>query len=391
MSLFNVTSTFFTTLIVLFPLLSIYETPIERLSYADFLLAFSMLLFALYYSIKRKIIVNGAIKACLLYFALILIFYISQLINSYKVEFISTIRYCLFIFAIVAGYRFFNKEKALNILRVVTIIACLLVVIQFFSFYFFKLIVPWNIPYLPVIDSSFIDAGDDAHFLKFYRPTGFFYEPTHFSQFAIVYLIYLTANVHAVGAVESSSDKYVKFLIIAAIIMSASSLGFISLILIWSYNFFFLRKEKLTARFYFLILGLFLLVVYLFMTVDYFSFIVTRVYDFENNQLGPAFGYRFNSLVHLFETEDSYKFLFGSGRGSEEHYFTGVFYLINSIGILGLLAYLFLLIAVFLNADVFGRMLVVIVFLVSFGSEFVANFGLMFYVLFSLKNNYRVY
>ena len=141
MSLFNVTSKFFTTLIVLFPLLSIYETPIERLSYADFLLAFSMVLFTLYYSVKRKIIVNGAIKACLLYFVLILIFYIGQLINSYNVEFISTIRYCLFIFAIVAGYRFFNKEKALNILRVMTIIACLLVVIQFFSFYFFKVIV----------------------------------------------------------------------------------------------------------------------------------------------------------------------------------------------------------------------------------------------------------
>ena len=376
----------FTSLIVFFPLLSIYETFVPRLSYADFFLVFFVIIFIFLILTFFKVKQLMFFLSFTVFLFVVLIFYFVQLYYKFQVEFLSTIRYLLYILTTILGYRYFDKVLALKLLRYFTLFLSFIVVSQFTTFYFFGYIIPWNIPYIPVVDNSFIEHVNSEHFLQFYRPTGLFYEPTHFAQYAIVYLIYIFTSEHLS---PNSTKKYFfdKFLIITAILLCASSLGFVALLLIIIIKYIFLNKRFFSLfNIIFLTLGV-LVLSYLLYTIDYFSFIISRVYDFENFQFGPAFGYRFDSVFSLIYESDIYKLLVGSGRGSEDVYFTGVFYIINSIGLIGLFMYFIVMFAVYKSSDLFGKYLISVVFLLSFGSEFVANFGLMFYTLFSLKSH----
>ena len=76
--------------------------------------------------------------------------------------------------------------------------------------------------------------------------------------------------------------------------------------------------------------------------------------------------------------------MFGRGRSSEEVYFTGLFYFLNANGILGVLIYILLMLLLIKKSKQMGRLLLVLVLLISIGSEFVANFGILFYFAFAL-------
>ncbi|MEM6190613.1 hypothetical protein [Shewanella scandinavica] len=367
--------TLFTWIIVLFPILAIYASPIAKVSIGDIALFLTLPVVCLRYFFGRKSVFSKVQFTVILFVLYIAVAFLIQIFSDFPVEFISTARYIFFLLVLIFGYDYFDSKSALKYITAISVVLSVWVMFQFISFYFFTIIIPWNIPFLPVIDNKFIEVVNEPYFLQYYRPTGVFYEPTHFVQYTLIALI---ANV-VVPSFRSASKR---FILIMAIIMSASSLGLIALILVFLYKVFIVDGLKISPIYILLFLALLIVITPLLSSIEYFSFIVTRVIDVESGGLGPAFGYRFDSLKELFTNTDIIKWLFGTGRGSEDAYFTGIFYLLNSIGLIGLILYFAIIVCIVRKSNQFGKMLAIIVFLLSFGSEIVANYGLLFYIPF---------
>lgn len=367
----------------MFPILSIYETPISKVSIGDLLLLIIFPFVSLKYVVGVSDSINRIQVSVLVFVIYILVAFGVQLLSGYPAEFISTMRYVFFLLVLVFGFDYFDSEKGLKYITIISIIVSIWLTCQFVTFYFFSYILPWKLPFLPVIDNLFVEVVNEPYFMQYYRPTSVFYEPTHFVQYIIVALV---ANV----VIPKYASYKTRLIFVSAILMSASSLGFLSLILIFLYKIFFINGFRIKPIYVIIFFFLLLLLVPLMSEIEYFSFIITRVFDTETGGLGPAVGYRFNSLELLLSNNDQVKWIFGSGRGSEKAYFTGVFYLLNSIGLIGLFLYFWLIFNVAKSSDGFGKMLIVVVFLLSFGSELVANYGLLFYLPFCRyveKNN----
>jgi hypothetical protein len=261
------------------------------------------------------------------------------------------------------------------------------VIIQFISFFFFSYILPWKIPGLPLVDPKFAEGGD-GFFSMFYRPTGIFLEPTHFAQYAMVSVCYyLVSNIYQSGKI------YKAFLPTLGILVSASSLGFIALLILYSYWIWKKLIVRLDLKKLIFILSFCFISVILLGQIDYFRFIIERVVGVEGESFGAAFGYRFNSIEYFFSSNFSLQdFLIGRGRSSEDVYFTGLFYFLNANGIFGVLFYFLLMISLIKNSRSMGSFLLVLVFLISVGSELVANFGILFYLAFAVtekKNSFN--
>lgn len=369
---------FFTLFIVFFPIFSIYVTFIPNLSIADLVLVLFIVPLTAF-NFSKKITIQKNLWLVYIFAIYILITLFFQIINSTGVGVVSTLRYVLYLFVIPYSTYYFDFRLGIKWINMITNVVSIYVILQFITFFFFSYILPWKIPGLPLVDSKFAEGGDQF-FSIFYRPTGIFLEPTHFAQFAIISIIYyLIENLYNSGKINKV------ILPTIGIIASASSLGFIAIIIVFA---FWIWKKYITNfnffRLFFLISIIAVIVIYI-SQVDYFKFIVERVLGGEGEAFGAAFGYRFNSIEYFLTTDLSISdWLFGRGRSSEEVYFTGLFYFLNANGILGVLIYILLMLLLIKKSKQMGRLLLVLVLLISIGSEFVANFGILFYFAFAL-------
>jgi len=371
-----------TSIIVLFPILSVYETMITKVSYGDALLVMLFPFVLLYYVKKRVIQVTHPTYIIGILFIYIFISFLFQLNMGTGVEILSTIRYLLYLFYLIIILDFFEFNYGVRVLEIVSIAVSLYVLVQFVYFFVFANTLPWHISFLKVIDQNFILLEQRDYFLDFYRPTGVFMEPTHFAQYVAVYLSYLLLYdlKNKISFIKSS-------IVTLAILACGSSLGLIFLMIVWL-MWFILRKKSILSPFQtmLLLVSMFVFAQFIF-SFDYFEKIVSRMIT-DGSFSGAAAGYRFNSLDFLKSADRTLlDWLIGTGRGTEQGYFTGVFYLLANNGILGVLIYLWLIVFTFINNNHFTKWFVIIVFILSIGSEFIVNFGILFYFSFIFSSS----
>jgi len=313
---------------------------------------------------------------------LFFIYYISvtlliQLALHTDVGLLSTIRYVLFLVFLLLAFRYFDFKLGIKTLKITTLLISVYVIIQFLYFFILNRTLPWYIPFLKVMDNSFILKEQSEYYLTFYRPTGIFLEPTHFAQYCVVYLVYLLfSNI-------KEKIKVVEVLIItAAIIASGSSLGLIFIVFVFTLWFIVKQWNGISPIKLMVTLISVVIAIFMIFKLDYFQNTINRMIT-ENGFNGAAVGYRFDSLS-LFIQEDFslLQWFIGSGRGSEEAYLTGIFYLLYTNGFLGLLLYFLICFSAMKNSDMFGKVMVISTLILSIGSEFVGNFGILFYFSF---------
>lgn len=369
----------FTILIVMFPVLSVYSTPIYRVSVADFFLLVIGIFIIIDFFYRRKKIYKRDMPIIVLMIYIFFTF-ILQFYSNTGVEIFSTLRYILYILILIIGRDYFNFNYGIKLLKYTTLTISVYVILQFLVFKLFNVTLPSFISLFPIMDNNFLEIQNSSYYLEFYRPTGIFLEPSHFAQFCVVYLIYLTnSNVE--------KRKYTQIIIIIfAILCSGSSIGFIVLILIFGMNFmkYFIRgislKKFLISIIAILIVGI---IIY---KVPYFSKIITRMQSETGEFNGAAVQYRFKSLELLLNDgrDFSYK-LIGLGRGSENVYYTGIFYILNAHGIIGVGLYVLMALFAWVKNIKFNSDLILVVFILSIGSEYIVNFGILFYMMFLIK------
>ncbi|CUN15857.1 hypothetical protein [Turicibacter sanguinis] len=383
----------FTILVVLFPILSVYSSGIPNMSTADLLLIFVVPLILLEKFINNHRVITRYIKIlrpiCIFLLYLGVTLCIQVMIES-QVEVLSTIRFMLYIIALIIGVEMFNFKLGLKILKYVTIIISIYTILQFTVFMLFHTTLPWRIPGLVIMDSNFIAKEMSEYYLLFYRPTGIFLEPTHLVQYIYVYLIYSLFSIQL---------NYKEALLISvAIVVSGSSLGMIVLLLIWGiWLLSVIGKKRILKKHIIIAIVIGSIVVvsipYL-LNLPYISKIFTRVIG-DGSLNGAAVGYRFDSLTVVLDSNMPFIYrLIGYGRGTNTVYMTGIPYLIYCNGIIGLIIYLWIIGISILKNRGFFKILAIVVLFTSIGSEMIINFGILFYMMFIYqgykKGNYKV-
>ena len=367
----------FTIIIVFFPILSVYETFIPRLSYGDAILLLLFPVFIMRLMKNGFIKINRSKSIIFIFLLYLLVTFLIQIMLNTGVEFLSTIRYILYLFYLLISFENFDFEYGIKVIEKLTLIISVYVIIQFATYILFSRTLPWYISASSVIDQNFIIIESRDYYLTFYRPTGVFMEPTHFAQFTVVYLTYIL-----LAQIDKKTEYFKALLVTFAVLASGSSLGLIFLIVVWGLWFILKQKNKFSATKIVLLVIAFALMIPLMFSIEYFENIISRMIV-DKSFSGAAVGYRFSSLEY-FKTADIpiINWLVGFGRGTEKKYFTGIFYFLANNGIIGLLIYLTIIIDTFIHYSKYGRWLTLIVFILSIGSEFIANFGVLFYLSF---------
>lgn len=106
-------------------------------------------------------------------------------------KFFSTLRYSLFLVVVICFQDYFDFEQGIKLLGIITIVVSVYVILQYMSVHMIGRTLPWRIPGLPIMDNNFILKEQTSYYLAFYRPTGVFCEPTHYSQYCLIYPCYL--------------------------------------------------------------------------------------------------------------------------------------------------------------------------------------------------------
>lgn len=372
----------YTWLIVLYPILSIYSTGIPSLCVADAVL----LLFFVVALVKKRMKIEKfeMTKTFFIFLVYILFTMLIQMMFG-NVSIFSSLRYLLFLLSIICLKDLFDFDSGTKLLGFITITVSIYVIVQYLCVHTIGITLPWRIPGLPIMDNSFIAKEQSSYYLVYYRPTGIFCEPTHYAQYCLVYPCYL------LFADESllNKKKWISIIIITCgIICSGSAAGL--LMIAGIFGFYYLKyvcKGQINVQL--IILAIFIIVgAFYVLKSPELSKIVKKLIAEDGSNISVSVGYRFNSIVNLFNNRSILEIIIGSGRGSQAEYYTAIFYVAYAHGVLGVLLFLNIFIqALHCYNTSFQKVTTWIVLLMAIGSEMVVNFGIMTYFVFILTYN----
>lgn len=368
----------FTLLIVTYPILSVYCVGINNLSVGDFLLIIMVSYLVIIDLKQSKLEVPKNLYVFWVFIIYFVILLIVQPLYVDQYNFFSMIRYMLYILAIVLGEKYFDFEYAISLVIKLTVLISVYVIMQFIFLKAASIVLPWHVNFLEIMAPSFDEFRNSPYFFTYYRPRGVFMEPTHYAQFCVVALSFLICKY------KISHKDYISIcIIVLGILCSGSSLGIIEIALLFC---IFILKGRLhmAKKISILISGVVLFIgAY---QIEYFRTIITRMQADDGSFTGPAVGYRFANIEYLLEQKRTiFEMVLGIGRGGDQtRFYPDYFYMLNTIGILGLILFVLVYLNCFCYGKSFSRTLILTLSILSIGSDYMSNFGFLYCLIFSV-------
>lgn len=364
----------FTLVVILFPILSLYKTPIPGVDIATL---FALMFIPFLIINNEKISINKPLIIMLFYTILstfLSLWFQSSVDDSMIFFRLGKLVILIVVFLLWGFNSYFDSSYALKTLRIVTLAATFYVVLQSVSQHFFYIVLPRAI-YSLLVDSThlvvqLIDL--ESAYSSNYRPSAFFLEPAHFSQYV---LVYLAITLFGINRNSYFNLRWKEALFISlGIILSRSGMGIILASLLW---FLFAVKVLISKR----INKKHLLIVFTLSVITLISLFFLRNHDFIIYALNRVFatddvGYnaiqgRIGGYVSFLELNTLYQ-LIGVGYGTiNGTYFNGLSSTLYWSGILGIIPMLYILIDAFIKGENFQKIFVLIYFiLLSFAGVY---------------------
>lgn len=240
----NRVSCIFSAYVVIIPVIQYYKSPLSIFNLATFLAIAFFIVFAFLSVSKRQLGMNKEThlrpaRIYVVYITLNVIittFYYDRGLNWDNIN-----AYCrmllLFVALLLMGYRHFDKTMALKVLEIVLIINSLLIIIQMLFRYVLSVGISFSIPQLLT----------EANYGKMYdRFSGFYMEPAHFSQSAV---LYLCLTIFDDNFKNNHVRPWKQLLVIVGIVLSGSGQGyFILLAMYFMWLLFSFRKKTISGN-----------------------------------------------------------------------------------------------------------------------------------------------
>lgn len=276
--------------------------------------------------------------------------------------------------------------KFLKIVKGCVLISSVIIIFQWLIYTLFGVFIPF------IIDDYILEAfkgtsGMSEESAGFYRISGLFLEPSHYSKYAIVGLAFFLF--------ESTLNKrvFMKAIIVTiGILLSTSGIGLVGALGIWAYYFVFKdnlivkQKSKIARVFYLLILGSFILLT-LFYASNSFHHSVIRILGLSDDY-NAIEGRTLYSESYLALLGDS-DWLLGIGTFEVEKYLVGYVTLLLHSGIVGLSLIIITSIAFLFNNRTAIKLNIIFFVILLFYSNIVGGLYLLFY--FVMFNNKYIY
>lgn len=364
---------FYTYLVCLYPLLSMYSFWNSSFSYADvlsFIFLFVMILnrpkiqFKVSFLIILGLIITHFIFLCMFYDNI----QISQMFGS-------TFRLLLIYFLISIKNHYFESEKGIKIFIVVSIIATIYLIIQYIMSKF-GVYLSGGIPGLNILrENVYSYINDVTKYDLVYRARSIFEEPAHYCQYIVVAI-----NLLLYKCEYNKKNILITLFLIFGVILSMSLLGWaltiISLI-VWLSS----KRVKHYKKLIILLLIILSPILFVFFTNSSY---VKNVYIRKFVDQSILEDDRFSSFGQVLKGKTLSEIIFGHGLIKTETYINGIPRIIYTYGLLGLLI-IILLYLLYLrktkNSEI-SKALLFLLAVLTFSSEIIFGKYLVTYLIF---------
>lgn len=365
---------FFTLLVVFFPLLSVYISPIPGVDLATLIL----LIFIPIVFLQDKYKEVSINRCYMMHIGFWVLIFTTSLINYFDLRSEDTIlilaRYLKFFILILSclilsATNIFQKEEAICYLLKIAKISSIIIIIQQLLFTLKGIVV--ELVYKPfVIDRSY-DVVIDVTQLSLYRPTAFFLEPAYFAQYVVIAL--------AIAVCRTDTKDIDIFLMYSGILMSTSGSGILIatiLIGIFTYNRLINNIGIKRNLLFFIVL----VVSLSGSNLDVVSKAIERI-DISDETGQSAFWGRMGGYSYIFNELDLSNMIFGHGLGNVPlGYFNGIAYMIVTIGLLGLVLFLIIFGLTYFNGEKYQKFLVIVYLYYILGAQLFTPNYLFFFI-----------
>ncbi len=359
---------YFSVLIAFLPLISTYVSVLPGMDLGTF----CILIFAVF-SLSGTWHINEIMP---LYIYVLLVTPISLLLSfAYDANLLTIIlRYGKFIvvMGVVFGFDYINKyydEKiTFTTMKYIVYICTIFIILQRVVFYAFDFVLYNPFVRFATSDSYVNDTLDSA---TMFRPASFFLEPSHLSMYAVVYLIY---------SLFKKDDLKQSIIVSIAILCSGSGIGLVLVFLIYVAYFGLNFKKHVIETCFAMFAGTIALI--WMSTLDFFRQVVARFATRDGIGGGNAIVARIGTGYQLFLENSLLEKIFGCGYGNVpvDGYLNAMTYMLNTIGVVGLLLYVILIFKYIIKGDTWQRMGLIVLLGLTVFSQIFAPGTIVFYL-----------
>lgn len=383
----------YTFVIVMFPILSIYRSPISAMDLGTFCFCLVGGRNLLYMMRSGKAKIMTTLMLLVVYSFLVTMTAV-MLQNTELYSSVSSILLREFRFLIVlvifslCHKEYFDLEYGLGLLNTVSWLAAIYLIAQFLVHLSTGYILPKFIPGLTKLD-GLVSEHTLSRYASFYRPTSFFLEPSSFVYFASLMLVY-SLFCHGAG---KQSHRATSLLLTGGILLSTSGQGLMVVIISWGSWFVWgiFRKQisrKQMIRGVLIAAGS-LAAIRLLSRSRMVSNTVGRIFV-DNSSSMSAVDARSGGYEMFLQLSPIRK-LTGVGFGNmpDSVYFSSVADILFTLGIIGFLLVLILYLNLFKKGQVCQRMLCVVSAALMLGGGLFTATYLVFYLSFIIKPEWQ--
>lgn len=380
--------TVFSFLIVLLPILSIYISPIKGIDLGTFCLLFLSPFLFMGFLKRSKIKVPLFMIIFILYtFIASLFSFMISTPSDFKISLLRMGKFVVVLSIVfIMGNMFFNYTLAKKVLKVVTMTAVSYIIIQTVVFYSAGRLLP-SVFFNLIQSEIYRDIDYVSAAARFYRPTSFFLEPAHFSQYVLLYLTYCLFGDHQ----ENRTNLRMAIFITIGLFLSTSGQGILLSMLIWVLWWFSkIKKANIKNKTY---LIFFAVLIFIFVLPPVFQ---TRIVQMAINRLITDSGSLGIAVKGRLFTYNYYKELpilqkiIGMGYGNVPVgvYLNSAAYTLYCSGIIGLLLVMMMFLDAFVHTQYFQKYFCLIYALLILGSGSFTAIGIAYYFMF-IYSGYR--
>lgn len=358
----------FSVFVAWLPLFASYYSYIPGFSVADIILTmFVALTLACKVREKNEFIVKPNIIYLAMY--LIVVFSLVSLIIQKKALVfdvaIRIIRYFFYLSAVaVCGKRIFDAEITKRHIKLVSVLATVYVIIQYFLYTIFGYILKGFVTFWPLYESGYSSRNYAYYFNMMFRPTSFFLEPAHFSRYAAIGIAICLFEKEKI----TGKRLFAAVFITIGVLISTSSQGYALLVVIW---FIWVSKQlKGKANKWFrivLILAviaspiIIIKILPKLLQIEFISDTIRRTFTGSLADKNTAIGARLGGVLEYIKLPLGYKII-GMGFGSiiDGVWFSSYIYFLYGAGVIVFVLYAVYLLMVYKSTSGLKRVIFIL-------------------------------
>ena len=365
--------------IVIIPILFQYSAGIATITVGDIFLLISTGALIIFNIKNIKINYN-----LLILFIFILFVTLIGIVNSDtgSLNLNTTIRYLFYLFSIIFASSIVDYKFAIRVYKVTAIASAIFLIFQIIFLNVFGIFISGVIPGLPLTDSSLNSYVDVINAAQVKRCMAFFAEPSHFAIYVLGFI-----TVYMFNNLTINKNSIVTLIILSlSVVLSTSITGMLVLAVLWI-KFIIGQLHNYKVN-YMKIIGI-VCVLILFLCFIFQTDGVKYLFNkdvFERQSSGRFGGFEYLN-VYLDKVEIGTQLL-GIGMHdnlSTEIYLSGYPRAIYYFGFVGIFVYFIVFAKLWRKTGEVGKMLIVVIAILSMGTEMLFSDFLLPYLLFIIS------